>query len=140
MKSQVRCPTNENPEGVETGEWSVCSVVCVRAYTPPTVLGALMVRRMRIFASVAFAALAALLFTVMLEHSVANAQGEPQRPRVSAETRLGTLVADQGRSEFSAARAVNADAREQLFLDFLKWNQTRIAGQILRPARTGKLK
>jgi hypothetical protein len=129
MKSQVRCPTNENPEGVETGEWSVCSVVCVRAYTPPTVLGALMVRRMGIFASVAFAALATLLFTVMLEHSVANAQGEPQRPRVFAESRLGTPVGDQTRFEqFSPAPGVNADAREQLFLDFLKWNQTRNRG------------
>jgi hypothetical protein len=136
MKSQVRCPTNENPEGVETGEWSVCSVVCVRAYTPPTVLGALMVRRMRIFASVAFAALVALLFTVVLEHSVANAQGEPQRLRVSAESRLDTLVADQGRFEqFSAARGMDADAREQLFLDFLKWNQTRNRGADSTPGK-----
>jgi hypothetical protein len=136
MKSQVRCPTNENPEGVETGEWSVCSVVCVRAYTPPTVLGALMVRRMGIFASVAFAALVAVLFSVMLKHSIANAQGEPERPRVSAELRLGTLVADQGRFEqFSAAREVNADAREQLFLDFLKWNQTRNRGANSAPGK-----
>jgi len=95
-----------------------------------------MVRRMGIFASAAFAALVALLFSVMLEHSVANAQGEPQRPRVSAESRLGTLVADQGRFEqFSAAREVNADAREQLFLDFLKWNQTRNRGADSAPGK-----
>jgi hypothetical protein len=91
---------------------------------------------MRIFASVAFAALVAVFFTVMLEHSVANAQAEPQRLRLFAESRLGTLVADQGRFEqFGAARDVNADAREQLFLDFLKWNQTRNRGADSTPGK-----
>jgi hypothetical protein len=51
-----------------------------------------MVRRIRISASVALATLAAVLFTGMTGSVVCNAQEEAQRPRVSAEARLGTRI------------------------------------------------
>jgi uncharacterized protein len=51
-----------------------------------------MIRRTQIFASVALAALAAVLFTSVAGFSISNAQEEVRRPRVSAESRLGTLI------------------------------------------------